>query len=29
MSFIIDEMDEFSIVGFMKNIPLGQGFKIV
>lgn len=25
MSFIIDEMDEFSIVGFIKKIPLGQG----
>ena len=25
MSFIIDEMDEFSIVGFIKKIPLGLG----
>ena len=28
MSFIIQEMDEFSIVGFIKEIPIDQGYNM-
>ena len=28
MSFIIEEMDEFSIVDFIKEIPIDQGYNM-